>query len=180
MAMSMAVATDSGPRAIRSLSLVVGIPDLVDRADAGVIESRRRHRLAPESGPRLGIGRSPRGQELERHLPVEPGVGREEDDAESAAPDLAQQTVRADPLPRPERRRERIADGGHRPFEVVVGLLVGRQQRLHLRAQRRIGPARLVEEDGPLPGRQVEGCVQHSLDRAPARRIRRLSHRSAP
>jgi hypothetical protein len=67
--------------------------DLVDGADAGVVERRGRARLALEALERLGILCHLRGQELERDLPAELAVLGLVHDAHPAAAELRRHPV---------------------------------------------------------------------------------------
>jgi len=73
------------------VALVLG--DLVDHADAGVIEGGGGARLPLESLERLGVVRQLVGQQLEGHATLEAHVLRLVDDAHAAAAEPAQDPV---------------------------------------------------------------------------------------
>jgi hypothetical protein len=64
------------------------LADVVDSGDVRVIEGGRQHRLLLESLPPLLVPRDLGGEELDRHLPVEPHVGRQIDRPHPALADL--------------------------------------------------------------------------------------------
>ena len=73
-------------------------PDVVDRDDAGMAETRRRHRLAREaSGDRLDVRAGAAGvlplERLDGHLAVELAIAGLVDDAHRALPEDAEQLV---------------------------------------------------------------------------------------
>ena len=76
---------------------VVGRPVVLahaeDRHDVGVVQLRRRPRLALESVPLLGVAEDLRRQELQRHVAAEGDLLGLVDDAHPAAADLAEDPV---------------------------------------------------------------------------------------
>ena len=82
--------------------------DVVDGADAGVVEGGGGARLALEALEGLGFPGEALGQELERHRAAEPGVLGLVDDAHPAAAELLDHAVVG----------ERLAD--HRKFSISI------------------------------------------------------------
>ena len=82
--------------------------DAEDRHDVGVVQLRRRLRLALEATPRPGVLPELLGQDLEGDVPAERDLLRLVDDAHAAVADLADDAVVAQAL----ERRQRPSDGG--------------------------------------------------------------------
>ena len=76
----------------------VGLPDVVNRADVGMIQRRGRLRLAMKSAQRLGIACHAFGKELQRDETVEARVLGFVDHAHAAAAQLLQDPVMRDGL----------------------------------------------------------------------------------
>jgi hypothetical protein len=74
--------------------------DLVNRADVGMIERRRRSRLAPEALQRRGIVRRVFGKKLQRGQPAEQSIFGRVDDAHAAAAERRDQAIVRDGLTR--------------------------------------------------------------------------------
>ena len=70
-----------------------------DRGDVGVMELRQKLRLALESRQALLVLGELGWQDLDRHLAIEPGVGRAIDLAHAALAELGGDLVGAEPLP---------------------------------------------------------------------------------
>ncbi len=89
-------------RAVQELhhdeSLAVLLPDVINRADIGVVQGGSSLRLALKASQRLGIAGHLVGQELERHEAVEARVFGLVDDAHAAATQLLDYPVMGDRL----------------------------------------------------------------------------------
>ncbi len=77
------------------------LADLVDDRDVGVRQRRRGLRLALEAQPPVAVGHQLGRQDLDRDLPLEPGVDGAPDHAHAARADLLDQAVVGDGLVRP-------------------------------------------------------------------------------
>jgi hypothetical protein len=66
-----------------------GLADIVNSGDAGMGEAGGRARLAHEAAPPVAVQRELGGENLQRDLPVELGVGGEKHFAHAAGPDVA-------------------------------------------------------------------------------------------
>ena len=74
------------------------LPDVVDRADPGVVQARRQARLALEALESGCVGGEPLGKELEGDLATEVAVGGGVDDSHPAASELLQDPIVTDRL----------------------------------------------------------------------------------
>ena len=74
-------------------------PDLVDRHDVGMPQTRRLARLAQEPIFRHRAGTTVRRQHLDRHKAIETALSREMNDTHAAATQFTDQFVVADDLP---------------------------------------------------------------------------------
>ena len=91
----------------------LGLADLVQRADVGVLEPADGPRLQPEALRRRNRRCRDGAQKLERDGAPEPGVQRPVDHAHRPAADLLVHLVRADGLP--HQRHRAWCGGGPRP-----------------------------------------------------------------
>src|ERR1700693_1280616 len=78
--------------------MAVLLPDLIDRADIGMVESGGRLRLSLETGQGLGVFRDVLGQELQRDKATELGVFSLVDHTHSAAAELLNDAIVRDGL----------------------------------------------------------------------------------
>ena len=72
-------------------------PDVVERADVGVVEGGDALRLALEARLELGVGGEVRGEELQGHVAIEAGVPGLVDLAHAAGPELRRDLVGPEP-----------------------------------------------------------------------------------
>ena len=129
------------PLALDELHGVIGrlavLADLEDRHDVGVVQPRRRLRLAAEPLQRLGVVRDLVRQDLQRHPAAQADLLGLVDDPHAAPADLPEDPVVAQPL-RPAR--DRIPRGRRRVAvvvdrEVLLDHHQGRQQPADLVGQ---------------------------------------------
>ena len=78
--------------------LPILFPEVIDRADVGVIQGRRGLRLAPEAGEGTRISGQVSRQKLERDETVETSILSFVDDSHPAAPELLHDAVMRDGL----------------------------------------------------------------------------------
>ena len=76
----------------QEIGAVLGI-EVEHGGDPGMAQARERERLVAEARPGRGVGERAFGQELERHLALEPLVARAVDHAHAARGDGAQDAV---------------------------------------------------------------------------------------
>jgi hypothetical protein len=109
-----------------------GPADAIDRDDVGVLEPRRRPRLALEALDELGVERERERQDLERHLPLQLPLAGAEHDRHPAATELFDDLVLG---------LERVVN------DVRFGPLAGGHGagRLHRRRRREVQSARRTE-----------------------------------
>ena len=67
----------------------------VDAADVRMIEGGEQLRFAPEPGDAIGIAREDIGEQLDRHVAIEPGIAAAIDLAHAAGPDRRDDLVRS-------------------------------------------------------------------------------------
>ena len=85
--------------------LPIMLTNLVNRADVGMIQRRRRPRLPPEALQRQGLACRIFRKKLQRHQPPQRSVLGLVDDSHAAAAQLAQHAIVRDCLPRDGRFR---------------------------------------------------------------------------
>ena len=98
------------------------LPCVEHGADARMVDLRGGFGLAREPGEHLRRGGQGAGHHLERDLPREPRVLREEHDALASAPDLPQETVWTDQPAGFTSERGRRERRGGRQADLVAGL----------------------------------------------------------
>ena len=155
----------------------VVLPDVEDRTDVRVAQGGQRLRFALEPLLQRGIARGAGPQDLDRHGPVEARVVRAIDLAHAAGFDQRLDSVgtehapRLDPRPLVRRREDVVAE----PPRV----LVRREQGVHLRAQRSVAGAGLLEER--VAGRRLppQRGMEDGRDLAPAVRRHRPPWRAS-
>ncbi len=76
----------------QKVHVLIGV-EVVDRRDVGVVQVREGEGFAPEALAGVVALEHPGGQDLERHLALEPRVAGLVDDAHSAFPDLPEDAV---------------------------------------------------------------------------------------
>lgn len=144
-----------------------GFSDLVDAADIGVLQRRRGAGLHQQPLPGLQLGAQVGREELERHLPVQPGIVGPVDRPHTSAAEGADQPVMTDRVPL-RRRDYRFGQ----PREERLGGLRVRHQRGQIDLELGIPPAGLGQKRGPGLGVQLQGPLVQLLDPIAADRHR--------
>ena len=151
---------------------VLGFPDLVDRADARVIEGGGGARFRDELRLGVRVGTQVRRKKLQRDVTAEPLVPRSVHDRHAAGAERILHHVVTDPAARPFHRRLRQPRAGWlderaKPIDDALAV-VGDQQRLHFATERRIAGAAGVEERRPPGSRAVDRVSQDVVHALPA------------
>ena len=149
------------------------LSDVVDGADVGVIESRRRPRFGEEPLLRAFIRHQVGRQEFERHETAQPRVFGFVDHAHPAAADFADDSIRAD-LFGAGRRLLRIAkrlrrQPLHRQIEHALRPLVRHQQLFYFLIKRGVALALALHPVRALWRGTVDGSVEYRRDAFPGR-----------
>src|SRR5579863_2974092 len=167
--------------------VTVLLPDLMDRADIGMVESGGCPRLPLEAGQSLGVFGQVIGQELQGNKTMERGVLGLVDHTHSAAAQLFHDAVMghgpadqqiaavfrifaplAGEVPRGHFHRRALQEG--------FCLLLRGQQRSDFPLQGFVGRARLVQKGLALLGRPPQHRLQQAIDLFPSIGV----HRSLP
>ena len=133
----------------------------------GWLSEARTRASRSESPQAVRIVCEIRGQELDGHLAIEPGVARPIDLAHAAFADERSQDIGPEPGPFAARAGHLACERLHAVAE-QRSILLG-QQRLHLVLQRGITVAGLREKGAPLVRRTLARVVKELLDTAPVR-----------
>ncbi len=161
------------------------LADIVDGADAGVIERRCRACLALESSQGVGILRELRRQELHGDEALQPRILRLVDHAHPPGAQLLDDAVVRERLtdqgtvPGPDMldavveatpafSKRACGDTNRRSGEKLVGAVVGRKQRPYLLLQLLVAAAGALQEHVPLRDRRIERRLQQLIDVVPA------------
>jgi hypothetical protein len=167
------------------------LADIVDGADAGVVQRRGRSCLAAESGEGFGIGGEVWRQELQGDGALQPGILGFVDDAHPAAAELLDDAVMRDRL-----TDQRIAAGPtavvaaligelacgeieRQSTEEPVGTVVCSEQRTDFFLQPLVAAARVAKIGVALDRGHLERGLQQLIDVIPAISVHWRSGRRA-
>jgi hypothetical protein len=163
------------------VQLVTDLLECVDRGDAWMRQRGAGSRFLPQPLAAAPVAAELGRKGLERHTAGQTSVVGKIDDSHAAAADLVPDDVRADEaaiegLAAIERlavtSHEKI--GGrleHRSFDEVAGTVVSGEQRRHLRAQREVAAAGLVEKRAALATLPRESGIEHLARARPLARV---------
>ncbi len=142
------------------------VPDIMQRADVGMIQCGHRARLAPEAFPRMRIIIDVRRQYLDRDGALQPRVVSFVDLPHPAAAEQLVDAIRS----KQGAGFERWSVHAHRGVAKLPGLVPRGNQRFDLTTQRKIGGTDFAEEGDATHGIVCPRDVEDFRDLPPALR----------